>query len=122
MSSAPVNNLLARWLEAFDGGTDLSARDPEHDHPFALPELDPDIAHRAPDVVVQQPLELLPVPALEHDLAQLQQDARLRQLGLRSVAYVVGGEGRRGHPPSLPAFGLAEATAPSAVVYVRIRT
>jgi hypothetical protein len=46
------------------------------------------------DVALQDALELLPVPSFEHDLAQLEQDARL-------IRTRPGGELR--HPISVPA-------------------
>jgi hypothetical protein len=76
----------------------LAVGDAEQDDAFPLPDADrhAGLPDGGADVAVQDALELLPVPSLEHDLAQLEQDARLAlSLGLR------GGELR--HPPSLPA-------------------
>ena len=60
---------------------------------FLLGQVDrhAEVPHRGADVAVQDLLELLPVPPLEHDLAQLEQDAQL-----------IGGGGIW-HSPSLPA-------------------
>ena len=71
----------------------LAVGDPEQDDPLALAQLDrhAEVPHRGADVAVQDLLELLPVPPLEHDLAQLEQHARL--VGRREVW----------HSPSLPA-------------------
>src|SRR6201990_193523 len=71
----------------------LSIGDAEQDHPLALAQVDrhAEVPHRGADVAVQDLLELLSVPPLEHDLAQLEQDAQL-----------IGGGGIW-HSPSLPA-------------------
>ena len=84
----------------------LGVGDADHDDTFALPDphLDPEVAHGAPDVVVQQPLELLAIAAFKHDLAKLEQHARLTELacgvGVSRVGYW-----QHGHHLSLPPRG-----------------
>ena len=75
----------------------------EHDHPLAQQQLHGQLGvpHRRLDVALQQPLELLPVAALEHDFAKFEQHARLADGLLRRPGYR-GGIGN-GHPSSLPA-------------------
>ena len=74
----------------------LAVGDAEQDDPLALAQLDrhAEVPDRGADVALQDALELLPVPPFEHDLAQLEQDARLVRArparGLR-------------HPTSVPA-------------------
>jgi hypothetical protein len=90
---------LADGLRPAGFATPLTVSDAQQDDPFSLPQIDgdADLAHRRPDVAVQYVLELLPVPPLEHDLAQLEQNTRL----IRAFARFGGGE--LWHPPSLPA-------------------
>src|SRR5712692_1154704 len=81
-----------------------AGRDGQHDHSFPLPQLqrDAEIADRAPDVVMQQALELLAVLALEHDLAQLEQHARFGQARRPRRRDAIS-QGQCGHSLSLPA-------------------
>src|SRR5690606_29826172 len=66
------------------GGLDARALGQEDgDDAVALPHVVPD-AHagqRGPDVALQAPLEHVPVAALEYDLAELEQHARLPEAG-----------------------------------------
>ncbi len=96
---------------------DGAVGDPQHDDPVALPEPDIDagLLQRPADVGLQHPLELVPVAALEHDLAELEQDARLTEgpsgrAGVPGLLAVLGYRGR-GHSPSLPAT-YGDATRP----------
>ena len=76
----------------------LAVGDAQQDDSLALADVGrhADVAQRGADIGVQDALELLPVPPLEHDLAQLEQHARL--IG----AVRAQGIGERRHSPSLP--------------------
>jgi hypothetical protein len=50
---------------------------------------------------MQKSLELLPVPALQHNLAELEQDARFVQVPLH-IWVGLGGDREHGHHNSLP--------------------
>ena len=84
---------LARGLRPGRLAAPLAVGDPEQDDSVARAQVDryTEISHRGTDVTVQYLLELLPVPPFEHDLAQLEQHARL--VGSRELR----------HSPSLPA-------------------
>ena len=71
----------------------LAVGDAEQDDPFPLAQVDrhAEVAHGDADIAVQNAFELLPVPPLEYDLAQLEQHARLIR------------DGEVWHPPSVPA-------------------
>ena len=71
----------------------LAVGNAEQDDALPLAQVDrhAEVAHGDADVAVQDSFELLPVPPLEHDLAQLDQHARL----------IRGGE--LWHSPSVPA-------------------
>jgi len=91
------------------GGGALLAGDPQHHDSLAQQQLggQPGIPDRRPDVAVQQPLELVPVAALEDDFAKLQQHARLAGSLPRRPGHRDGiGDG---HPSSLPALTAADA-------------
>jgi hypothetical protein len=91
-------------------GRALLAGHLEHHHPLAQQELDgqPGVSYRRPDVALQQPLELVPVTALEDDLTQLEQHARLAD-GVARRPGDRDGIGN-GHPSSLPASAPADAS------------
>jgi len=86
----------------------LGVGDAQQDDPFTLPHIDRHacVPHGGADVAVQDALELLPVPPLEHDLADLEQNARLVRT-FRALRALRGFGGFRGgelwHPPSVPA-------------------
>ena len=70
-------NMVLSGYEASDrAGVDEVA---EATLELALAQVDrhPEVPHRGADIAVQDLLELLSVPPLEHDLAQLEQDAQL---------------------------------------------
>ena len=79
----------------------LAVGDPQHDHAVAVMQVDrhAEVPHGGADVGVQDLLELRPVPPFEHDLAQLEQHARLI-----AARRAHGGE-ELWHPHSLPAGG-----------------
>jgi len=84
------------------GGRPLLLGDADHDDALAQQQVDgqPGVAGRGPDVAVQQPLELVPVTALEDDFAEFQQHARLADGLLRRPGHRDGIG--HGHPSSLP--------------------